>query len=118
MEKNLAVDKIRDEMAGKPQDCNVQYIGEQLTRHIMAHPADAPKFYAEGKTIAGAMKKLEDYARQHKHGVMACIDPDTGMRIILEYYGVMAGAAAKPMMAAARTMGRTDLDLDALLQEV
>ena len=120
MEK--AIDAIRDEMAGKAKDLNVQYVGEQLTKHIMAHPADAPKFYAEGKNIEGALKKLEAYAQKHmqKNGNtgLACIDPEEGMRIILEYYGIKVGEAkaAKPSMMVARTMGRTDLDLDALLE--
>lgn len=111
MEK--AIDRIRDEMASNPKDLNIQYIGEQLTRHIMAHPADAPKFYAQGKTILGGMKKLEDYARQHRSGIMACVDPDTGMRIIFEYYGVTAGKAAEPSRVTAQS---ADLDLDALLE--
>ena len=114
----LAIDKIRDEMAAKAKNLNVQYVGEQLTKHIMANPADAPKFYAAEKNIAGAMKELEAYASKHRNGMMACVDPETGMRIILEYYGIKAGEAmaARPAMAAARTMGRTDLDLDALLE--
>ena len=113
-----AMDAIRDEMAAKAKDLNVQYVGEQLTRHIMAHPADAPKFYEAEKTIEGAMKKLEEYARQHKSGSMACVDPDTGMRIILEYYGVTAGEAKTeaPRRSAAKPAGA--LDLDALLAEV
>jgi N6-adenosine-specific RNA methylase IME4 len=102
-------------MAANAKDLNVQYIGEQLTRHIMSHPADAPKFYAEGKNIAGAIKKLEAYAREHRNGSMACVDPDTGMRIIYEYYGVRVGAAAEPVKQPARL---ADLDLDALLSEV
>ena len=106
-----AIDAIRDEMAAKAKDLNVQYVGEQLTRHIMAHPADAGKFYAPGKTISGALKALEDYARQHRCGMMACVDPDTGMRIILEYYGVQAVEAPKP----ARPVP-DELDLDALLE--
>ncbi len=109
MEK--AIDAIRDEMAAQAKDLNVQYVGEQLTKHILAHPADAGKFYAKGKNIAGAMKALEGYARQHKSGSMACIDPETGMRIILEYYGVRAGEAPQ----AARCAAADDLDLDALL---
>lgn len=108
-----AIDAIRDEMAGKAKDMNVQYIGEQLTKHIMAHPADAPLFYAEGKNIAGALAKLEGYARQHRNGSKACIDPDTGMRIILEYYGVQVGKAAQPTRLGAKAAD--DLDLDALL---
>ncbi len=111
-----AMDAIRDEMAKKAGDMNIQYVGEQLTKHIMENPADAPRFYAEGKSIVGAMKKLEDYARQHKNGSMACVDPETGMRIILEYYGIKPAATPRPVMQAARMMGRTDLDLDALLE--
>ena len=114
MEKEFAIDKIRDEMAASAKDLNVQYIGEQLTKHIMAHPADAPKFYAKGKTISGAMKKLEDYARQHKSGVMACVDPDTGMRIIFEYYGILTGGA-QPVRHCMPVAPSADLDLDALL---
>jgi hypothetical protein len=108
-----AMDAIRDEMAKKPKDLNVQYVGERLTRHIMDHPADAGKFYAAGKTIEGAMKKLEDYARQHKNGSMACVDPETGMRIILEYYGVTADAGEKAKRPARLA---DELDLDALLE--
>lgn len=110
-----AIDRIRDEMAVAAKDRNVQYVGEQLTRHIMTHRGDAPKFYAEGKTIAGAMKKLEDYARQHKNGSMACVDPETGMRIILEYYGVKAGGAQTPSPKPAASIA-DELDLDALLE--
>lgn len=116
MEKDMAIDKIRDEMAASAKDLNVQYIGEKLTEHIMAHPSDAKKFYAAGHNIAGAMKKLEDYARQHKNGFMACVDPDTGMRIIYDYYGVVVGQAAQPVRHCAPAGRATDLDLDALLE--
>ena len=111
-----AIDKIRDEMASSAKDLNVQYIGEQLTKHIMAHPADAPKIYEGGKTIEGALKKLEEYARQHRNGSMACIDPETGMRIVLGYYGVTADEQRPTAVARHPMMVSDDLDLDALLE--
>lgn len=42
----------------------------------------------DGKTLAGAYKKLEEYARKHKSGSCGIVPPDKAEKIICEYFEV------------------------------
>ena len=126
-----AMDKIRDEMA-KNQNPAIQELGEALTAWLSRHPEGAEKILAEGKTLAGSYKHLEDYAKKHKNGNSACVPYMKAMEIMAEYWGIdkgeMAraakarmleemGAAEEPQAHAQEkpAAGSLDLDLDALL---
>ncbi len=87
MMQEQAIDKIRDEMAGA-EDEYVQVVGEYLTGHILEHPQDAAAILSEGKTIAGSMEKMREYARRHKSGSVGVVTPERGFAIVLEYFGI------------------------------
>ncbi|MDL2238163.1 hypothetical protein LJC56_10135 [Christensenellaceae bacterium OttesenSCG-928-K19] len=104
-----AMDKLRDEMAANTEDGYIQHVGEYLTDHLRKHPADAAAFLAEGKTVKGSLAEMQKYASKHKRGNCAVVDPATGYKIILEYYGI---GAEKTKSADACGIA---LDLDELL---
>jgi len=84
-----AIDKIRDEMAAAPENTYVQFVGNYLTDHLKKHPSDAAAILSDGKTIAGSLKAMEDYARkQPRSGNCAVVTPEDGYRIVREYFGI------------------------------
>lgn len=111
---NDAIDKLRDEMAEKANDAYVSYVGEELTKHLTAHPAEAEKILNNGKTIAGSLEALKKYAGNHKTGNMAVIPPDEGMRIVIEYFGITSAEHVEKSKSAG-ACGFGGLDLDELL---
>jgi hypothetical protein len=82
-----AMDKIRDEMA-KSQNPAVQELGETLTAWLSRHPEGAEKILAEGKTLQGSYKALEEYARKNKNGNSACVPYMKAVEIMAEYWGI------------------------------
>lgn len=88
-----AMDKIRDEMA-RTKSRYVQVIGEFLTDYLLKHPEAEAAILAEGKTINGSLRDLENYARQHKEGSVAVVDDRTAFGVVLEYFGIKGKAAA------------------------
>lgn len=126
-----AVDKIRDEMA-KSKAGYVQAVGEALTEYLQGHPESAEALLAKDKTIAGAVKAVEDEARKNKTGNLAVVDPARGYEIIMGYFGIDAkvtvsfsaagGEATSSVSPAGRHLplkGKAEkadpFDLDALL---
>ena len=119
---NAAVDALRDEMAAKHNDSGVGAVGEIMTAQLQARPEIAAKLLAKGKSLAGAYKALEDYARNNRGG-KSCVfvPPEKAEEIILSYYGIGREKAtgnreqgtekAAPHPAAPAD----DFDLDALL---
>lgn len=95
-----AIDKIRDEMANSKQGY-VQAVGEALTEYLQGHPEAEEKLLAKGKTIAGAVKAVEDEARKNKTGNVGVVDPAKGFEIIMGYFGIDAKVSVSIGEAAA-----------------
>lgn len=108
------MDRIRDEMAKEAADSPIGAIGEYVTERIQAG-AVVP----EGKTLKGAYKAMEDWARKHKHGNCCYVPTARAFAIVDEYFGfsrkeAQAIAEVKPAPAASTPL-TDELDLDALL---
>lgn len=121
-----AMDKIRDEMAGRG-DPGVQVIGEAMTRLLQLQPELADKVLEEGKTLKGAFAKVRDWAKANAKGGFCYVPPVKAAEIVAEYWGVDTTAMMQAVQgaethahaqavaeAAAETAGDA-LDLDALL---
>ena len=83
-----AIDKIRDEMAGKRTPPEIQAVGEIMTALLQTHPAWAEQVLDEGKSLAGAYKAMENYARSNYKGTCYAMGPDTAQKVIFKYYGI------------------------------
>lgn len=122
-----AVDKVRDEMASvKKNKDAIGAVGEIVTAILHANQAAAAAVLAEGKTLEGCYKAMEDYARKHKDGNCYYMPPERAEAVICEYYGIEAGATHPAMRATAPCTGEATesgegkktvdpFDLDALM---
>lgn len=85
----MSIDRIRDEMAGAAEDGMIQTVGELVCLYISQHPELAQAFYAEGKSIKGAIGSMSELARKRKgaqsYGYLTLRD---GAMCALKYYGV------------------------------
>lgn len=91
IKQDNAIAKITQEMMadavdGKP-DPNLQAIEEMLTE-ICTTDEVAEKLLADGKSLQGAYKAMEDVARKNQKNNRCCIPPHQAMEIIKEYYGI------------------------------
>lgn len=89
----MDIDKIRDEMAEKHDDGAIVTIGEYVSERIMKGAK-----LLEGKTLTGAYKEMEKYAREHRKGNSCCIPPQKAFEIVDAYFefGKDAEAQAAP----------------------
>lgn len=77
------MDRIRDEMAREPAGSPIAAIGEYVTESIQAGHT-IPK----GKTLGGAYKAMEDWARKNRRGASCvCVPPSRAFAIVDEYFG-------------------------------
>ena len=87
VEYACGMDKIRDELA-KDSRQYVQVVGEFLTGYLLKHPEAEEKIMAQGKSIAGSLRAMEDAARKVKQGSVAVLDDRTAFGIVLGYFGI------------------------------
>ncbi len=83
-----AMDKLRDEMAKKPDNSYIQVIGEYITTYLLTHPAAAPAIMAEGKTIEGSLLAVKETARKKQHNSVAVLPDAEVYAEVLKYYGI------------------------------
>lgn len=126
------MDAIRDEMARMKKGSPMEMVGEYICRRAgMGCALD------EKKTVQGAYKAMEDWARAHKTGSSCFVPPVQAAKLIDRYMGwteleeneyarilweismgESAGAGAplaeQPKVSKRASRGN-DLDLDALL---
>ena len=73
-------------------------VGEQLKDILRDQPGFAQLVLQdlenESMTIRACEKKIKEYADKHKTGNFACVIPAEAERIIREFYGLHAEAAA------------------------
>lgn len=84
-----AIAKLTREMM-EANDPGIQAIEEHLTK-ICTTDEIAKKILAEGKTLEGALKEIENAARkrQTRNGSCVCISDAEGFRIIDEYFDIV-----------------------------
>ena len=104
VEYACGMDKIRDELA-KDSRQYVQVVGEFLTGYLLKHPEAEEKIMAQGKSIAGSLRAMEDAARKAKQGSVAVLDDRTSFGIVLGYFGIEEGEAE--VVPATRTSSVT-----------
>lgn len=104
VEYACGMDKIRDELAKDPRQY-VQVVGEFLTGYLLKHPEAEEKIMAEGKSIGGSLRAMEDAARKVKQGSVAVLDDRTAFGIVLGYFGIEGedGEVASGVVPATRT---------------
>lgn len=88
MNQEQAMDRLRDEMAGKHGNPGVQIIGEAMTRMLQLSPETAEAVGAEGKTLAGAFAAVRSWAEKHQTGGCCFVPPAQTVEIVCEYYGL------------------------------
>lgn len=104
---NKAIDKLRDEMAANTEDTALCVLGDMMCDYLRAHRS-AAQILTEGKTLQGAMKRMEEYARKNKgKNNCACVSPSKAIELTLAYYGITETAAP--------SAGGFDVSLDDLL---
>ena len=112
----IAMDRLRDEMAKKSDHPGVGTVGEYLTARLSADRSLADKLAAEGKSIEGAFDAIRDYASKHRNGKgWAYVPPEKAMEIACEYYGIHAEKSGAQTLAHQAQPSDDGLDLDALL---
>lgn len=76
----------------------VWVVGEQLKDILRDNPGFAELVLQdlenEAMSIAACEKKIKEFADKHKTGNFACVIPTEAERIIREFYGLHAEAAA------------------------
>ena len=81
----------------------VWMVGEQLKDILRNEPGLAEMVLQdlenESQSIKACEKKIREYADKHKTGNFACVIPAEAERIIREFYGLHAEAAAVPKPA-------------------
>lgn len=98
-----AMDKLRDEMARHHEHGALCMIGEHLTELLQREPSWAGKILSKDKSLMGAYKELESYARQQTKGKSGCVvlSDQQGFRIAEKYFGMEEGAAEEKAEAIA-----------------
>ena len=94
---NKAIDKLRDEMAANTGFDALNALGDMMCDYLCAHRSAAAQILTEGKTLQGAMKNMEEYARKNRgKNNYACVPPSKAMELTLAYYGIAETAASTP----------------------
>lgn len=105
----MGMDEIRDEMAREEADSPISAIGEYVTERIQAG-AEIP----EGKTLKGAYKAMEGWARKNQKNGCCYVPPARAFSIVDEYFG-FSGAKPQTPAQVQPAPAADDLDLDSLL---
>lgn len=118
-----AMDKIRDEMAGKDAGPGIAALGEYLTARLQKEPGIAGMILAKGKTLLGAFLSIKEVARKRQKSGFAYVAPEEAFALTCQYFGIgedtSTGAGPCPAPqgeAKAQALAQgSELDLDALM---
>lgn len=83
-----ALQKLQAEVGANAKDKMVQIVGGFLMNYVRNNPERAELIAAEGKTIKGSVKAMEDEARKQQVNQQAILTDEEGFTIVLKYYGV------------------------------
>ncbi|MFW5436338.1 hypothetical protein [Paenibacillus apiarius] len=113
--------KLQSEMNGAKDNGYVQFVGQYLLTHIEAHPEDAEKITAEGKTVGKSLEAMRKVAEKKRKGNVAMLTPQEGFNVVFEYYGIKSPGVtpvvpAVPAKVEALPADDFDIDLDELLK--
>lgn len=109
---DMDMDRIRDEMAREQPGSPIEAIGEYVTERLN-QGASVP----EGRTLAGAYKAIEDWARKNKGGkTCVCVPPKMAFAIVDRYFGFGEEPQAFAAVKTVKQEEPDSLDLDALLE--
>lgn len=122
MEREEAMDRLRDEIAKAADRPEIALIGEYLTSRLAADPEIGDKLTEKEKTIDGAFGAVKEWARKNQKNGYCAVTDEKAFEIVCGYYGIEAGAqanAGEPHPALRVSSGASapmeGLDLDALL---
>lgn len=87
-----AIEKLQNEMNTNKGNSYIQVVGAFLVQHIQAHPEDAEKILAEGKTIGKSLEAMRKEAEKKKAGNVAILTDQEGFAIVLKYFGIESTA--------------------------
>lgn len=90
----------------------VPVIGGFLMQHLKEHPEHAELIAADGKTISGSLKAMQEEARKVAAGGTAVLTDEEGFAIVLRYYGI---AASQPAQEPEKQPVGLNLSVDDLL---
>ena len=109
---DMDMDRIRDEMAREQPGSPIEAIGEYVTERLN-QGASVP----EGRTLAGAYKAIEDWARKNRSGkTCVCVPPQMAFAIVDRYFGFSEEPQTLAAPKAVKREEKDDLDLDSLLE--
>lgn len=109
---DMSMDRIRDEMAREQPGSPIEAIGEYVTERLN-QGATVP----EDKTLDGAYRAIESWAREHKGGKSCvCVPPQMAFSIVDRYFGFSEEPQTLAAPKAVKREEKDDLDLDALLE--
>lgn len=109
---DMSIDRIRDEMAKEQPGSPIEAIGEYVTERVN-QGAEVP----EGRTLAGAYKAIEDWARKNRSGKnCVCVPPKMAFAIVDRYFGFGEEPQAFAAVKTVKQEEPDSLDLDALLE--
>ena len=118
-----AMDKLRDEMAGKDAGPGITALGEYLTERLLREPGIAEMILEKGKTLKGAFLSIKDEARKRQKGGFAYVGPEEAFSMTCKYFGIpeekiARAAEGEGVRAIPQALAHSDydeLDLDALM---
>lgn len=88
-----AIEKLQNEMNTNKGNSYIQVVGAFLVQHIQAHPEDAEKILAEGKTIGKSLEAMRKEAEKKKTANVAILTDQEGFAIVLKYFGIESTTA-------------------------
>jgi hypothetical protein len=91
-----AINKLQAEMAAAAGDAYIQQVGGELLQIIAVNPGAAEKIMTPDKTIKGSYEAMEALAQKKAVNRKAMFTPDEGRTVILNYFGIKAGAVPAP----------------------
>lgn len=114
-----AVAAIEAQQAKAPPRSAAWMVGEQLKDICRREPRSAELLAAdlrvEEMSITQAEKKIKAFADGHKTGNFSCVTPEEADKILREFYGLPAPAAADSPAAPPPARPRGVLDLSDFL---
>lgn len=105
-----ALQRLQKEIAEHHNNPYVSMVGGELIKYVRAHPEQAQRFLAAGKSIRGSLDAMRRVAQTKISGQLAVITPEDAMAVVMNYYGVQQPQQDPPPVEVG-----LHVDLDELL---